>query len=197
MGGRGSSGSRGGGGGGASANPPKLVNPIQYYKEKYSQMTDLELNRAYTNAQIQMKKEQAKVLYEQNKLSKMVDEFKAMSSNDPKVNEKWDAIDKQTSVLNSARAKADLRSQAYFLAVNEKNNIRAKYDHNDIKNMTNGQLNSFYSNSYRESNKAKKRFENTSNAKTKTRYQQIYDTHNNNLKKASVEMQKRGLDSKG
>ena len=68
MGGRGSGGSRGGGG--ASNNPPKLVNLNQYYKEQYSQMTDLELNRAYANAQIQMKKEQAKVDFEQKNYPK-------------------------------------------------------------------------------------------------------------------------------
>ena len=43
----------------------------------------------YTDAQIQLRKEQAKVAFEQNKLFKMVDELNAMSDNIPKVNEKW------------------------------------------------------------------------------------------------------------
>lgn len=195
MGGRGSGGSRGGGG--ASNNPPKLVNLNQYYKEQYSQMTDLELNRAYANAQIQMKKEQAKVDFEQKKLSKMVEEFRAMSNDDPRLDKKWDAIDKQTSILNEARSRSQIRSQAYLFAVNEKYNIRAKYNPNDIKNMTNGQLNSFYNKSYKESNKTRRRIESTSNAKTRAKYQKIYDTHNNNFNKANAERQKRGLDGKG
>ena len=57
------------------------------------------------------------------------------------------SIEKPTSKLNDARSKADTMSKAYFLAVNEKHNIRAKYDSNDTKSMTNGQLNSFYNNS--------------------------------------------------
>ena len=52
------------------------------------------------------------------------------------------------SVLNDARSKSNIRSQAYLLAVNEKYNIRAKYNSNDMKSMTNGQLNSFYNKSY-------------------------------------------------
>lgn len=197
MGGRGSGGGRSGGGGGASNNPPKLINLKEYYKEKYSQMTDLELNRAYANAQIQLRKDQAKVLYEQKKLSKMVDEFRALSNDDPRVNTKWDAIEKQTSILDEARSKSDISSHAYFLAVNEKNNIRAKYNTNDMKSMTNGQLNSFYNNSYKEGAKARRRLEKTSNPKTKAKYQKIYDKYNNDFKKASTEMQKRGLDGKG
>lgn len=196
MGGRGSGGKRSGGGG-ASSNPPKLVNLHEYYNELYSKMTDLELNRAYVNARVQLRKEQAKVEFEYKKFSKMVDEFKAMSDDDPKADEKWYAIEKQSSKLNEARSKADIRSTAFYLAVNEKYNIRAKYNPNDMKNMTNGQLNSFYNNSYRESNKARKRIETTSNAKTRAKYQKIYDMHNNNFKKASAEMQKRGLDGKG
>ena len=73
MGGRGSGGGKSSGGGGASSTPPRLVSVNDYYKEKYSQMNDLELNRAYVNAQNLMKKEQAKVLYEQEKLSKMME----------------------------------------------------------------------------------------------------------------------------
>ena len=55
MGGRGSGGSRSGGG--ASANPPRLVSPSQYYQEKYRDLTDKELNRALINSRNQMNKE--------------------------------------------------------------------------------------------------------------------------------------------
>ena len=44
MGGRGSGGGKSSGGGGASSTPPRLVSVNDYYKEKYSQMNDLELN---------------------------------------------------------------------------------------------------------------------------------------------------------
>src|SRR5574344_2019333 len=196
MGGRGSGGGKSSGGGGASSTPPRLVSVNDYYKEKYSQMNDLELNRAYVNAQNLMKKEQAKVLHEQEKLSKMMEEFKALPENHPEVNKKWDAIDKQMSVLNDARSKSNIRSQAYLLAVNEKYNIRAKYNPNDMKSMTNGQLNSFYNKSYKESSKARQKIEKTSNAKTKAKYQKIYDQHNKNFFAANNERNNRGLDGK-
>ena len=92
MGGRGSGGGRSGGGGGASSQQDhevKLRSLNEIYQEKYSQMTDSELNRALTNAKNQMNKEQAKVLHEQQKLQKMVDEFKKMKDTDPGVDEKW------------------------------------------------------------------------------------------------------------
>ena len=197
MGGRGSGGGKSSGGGGASSTPPRLVSVNDYYKEKYSQMNDLELNRAYVNAQNLMKKEQAKVLYEQEKLSKMMEEFKALPANHPEVNKKWDAIDKQMSVLNDARSRADIRTQIHYLAINEKYNVRDKQATNNIKSMTNGQLNSFYNKSYKESSKARQKIEKTSNPKTKAKYQKIYDQHNKNFNKASAEMQKRGLDGKG
>ena len=198
MGGRGSGGGKSGSGGGASIknNEVRLRSINDIYKEKYSQMTDLELNRAYANAQIQMKKEQAVVMHEQEKLAKMVEEFKAMANDDPRLDAKWDAIDKQTTILNDARSRSDIRSQAFLLAVNEKYNIRAKYNSKDMKHMTNGQLNSFYNNSYKESAKARRKIENTSNPKTKAKYQKIYDAHNENFKRASAEMAKRGLGGK-
>ena len=200
MGGRGSGGGRSGGGGGASSQQDhevKLRSLNDILKEKYSQMTDLELNRAYANAQIQMNKEQAKFLHEQQKLTKMVDEFKAMSNDDPRLDKQWDAIDKQTSIMYDAKSRSEIKSQAFLLAVNEKYNIRAKYNPNDMKSMTNGQLNSFYNNSYRESTKARKKLESTSNPKTRAKYQKIYDHHNNNFEKASAERYKRGLDGNG
>ena len=72
MGGRGSGGGKSGGGGGASIknNEVRLRSINDIYQEKYSKMTDDELNRALTNAKNQLNKEQAKVLYEQQKLSK-------------------------------------------------------------------------------------------------------------------------------
>lgn len=194
MGGRGSGGSRGGGG--ASNNPPKLVNLNKYYKEQYAQMTDKELNKAYRNAQVLLKKEQAKVEFEQNKLSKMVEEFKAMPNKDPNLNQKWDAIDKQTSKLNDARARAEIRSQAYLLAVNEKYNVRAKQSNSDLSKMTDGQLNSYYNKSYYESRKARDRAERTNNPKTLAKYQKLYEQHNDNFFKANAERTKRGLDGK-
>ncbi|MBQ9245598.1 hypothetical protein IJ182_04955 [bacterium] len=131
--------------------------------------------------------------------SLLIDELFTLTNNSPKVPVPTilQAIDKQGSVLNEARSRAEIRSQAYFLAVNEKYNIRAKYNSNDMKSMTNGQLNSFYNNSYKESSKARKRLESTSNPKTRAKYQKIYDQHNDNFKKASAEMYKRGLDGKG
>ena len=105
MGGRGSGGGRSGGGGGASSQQDhevKLRSLNEIYQEKYSQMTDSELNRALTNAKNLMNKEQANVLHEQQKLEKMVNEFKKMKDTDPGVDEKWNAIDKQTGVLNDA-----------------------------------------------------------------------------------------------
>ena len=200
MGGRGSGGGRSGGGGGASSQQDhevRLRSLNDIYQEKYSQMTDSELNRALTNAKNQMNKEQAKVLHEQQKLQKMVDEFKKMKDTDPGVDEKWNAIDKQTGVLNDARSRLDISSQAYYLGINEKHNVRGKYTANDIKNMSNGQLNSFYNNSYKESSKARRRIENTSNPKTRAKYQKIYDTQNDYFNKATVEKNIRGLDGKG
>lgn len=160
-------------------------------------MTDLELNRAYANAKIQMDKEQAKFLQEQQKLTKMVEEFKAMSNDDSRLDAKWDGIDKQISIMYDAKSRSEICSQAFLLAVNEKYNIRTKYNPNGMKSMTNGQLNSFYNNSYKESAKTRRKLENTSNPKTKDKYQKIYEHNSNNFKKASAEKAKRGLDGKG
>lgn len=193
MGGRGSGGGRSSGGGKSSSNPPKLVNANQYFKEHYSKMTDAELNRAYVNAKNQMKKEQVKVAFEKNKLSKMVDEFKAMSNDDPRLNKKWDAIEKQTSRLNDASSKAEIRSQSYLWAVNERYNIRGKYNPNDLKGMTNGQLNSYYNKTYKEGAKAKARAERTNNPKTRAKYEKIYKESSQNFNKANAEREKRGL----
>ena len=90
-----------------------------------------------------------------------------------------------------------IRSQAYYLGINEKHNVRGKYTANDIKNMSNGQLNSFYNNSYKESSKARRRIENTTNPKTRAKYQKIYDTQNDYFNKATAEKNIRGLSDKG
>lgn len=195
MGGRGSGGSRSSGG--ASENPPRLVSINDYYKDKYSKMTDKELNRAYINAQNLMKKEQTKVMYEQEKLAKMMEEFKALPAEHPDVNTKWDAIENQMTKLNDARSKSDIRSQAYLLAVNEKYNIRAKYNVNDMKSMTNGQLNSFHAKSYRESQKARNKIETAKTKATRVKYEKLFNEHNANFNKAEQERYRRGLDDKG
>ena len=199
MGGRGSGGGKSGGGGGASIknNEVRLRSINDIYQEKYSKMTDDELNRALTNAKNQLNKEQAKVLYEQQKLSKMVDEFKAMKDTDPKVNEKWEAIDKQTAVLNDARSRLDIRSQAYYLGINEKHNVRGKQTTKDIKSMTDGQLNSFYNRSYNELHKAQRQIEKTKNPKTRAKYLKLFQEHDNNFLSANKERYNRGLDGKG
>ncbi len=199
MGGRGSGGGKSGGGGGASIknNEVRLRSINDIYQEKYSKMTDEELNRALISAKNQLNKEQAKVLYEQQKLSKMVDEFKAMKDTDPKVNEKWEAIDKQTAVLNDARSRLDIRSQAYYLGINEKHNVRGKQTTKDIKGMTDGQLNSFYNRSYNELHKAQRQVEKTKNPKTREKYLKLFKEHDNNFLSANEERYKRGLDGKG
>jgi len=196
MGGRGSGGGRSSGGG-KSENPPKLVNPINYYKEKYSKMNDNELKKAQVNARKLMKKEQVKVAFEEEKLSKMMEEFKALPNDHPDVNKKWDAIDKQMSVLNDARARATIRSDAYFMAINERFNVRAKYNANDIKSMTNGQLNSFHAKSYHESQKARNKIETAKTKATRVKYEKLFNEHNANFNKAEQERYKRGLDDKG
>ena len=194
MGGRGSSGSRSGGG--ASANPPRLVSPNQYYQEKYRDLTDKELNRALINSRNLMNKENAKVRFEEAQLEKVLNDFKNVSMSDADYEAKSAALDKQMSKVNDARAKASIRETAYYLAINEKNNVRAKQTVADLNQMTNGQLNSYYNRSYNESNKAKNKIEQTNNIKIKTKYQKIYDAHNNNFWAANKERSIRGLDGK-
>ena len=82
MGGRGSGGGKSGGGASKISKEVNLRSINDIYQEKYSQMTDKELDRAYKNAQVLMNKEQANVLHEQQKLSKMVDEFKKTFNDD-------------------------------------------------------------------------------------------------------------------
>ncbi len=202
MGGRGSGGGRSGGGGGASKNlepnkEMKLTTISEHYKDKFSKLTDKELNRAYVNSRNLMKKEYVKAEFEQRKLSKMVDEFKSLSENDPQVATKWEAIEKQTAIRDEARSRAGIREQIHYLAVNERNNVRGKQSAENLKNMTDGQLNSYYNKTYNEGLKARTRLENTKNPKTRAKYQKLYEEHNQNFFKANAEKEKRGLWGKG
>ena len=63
-------------------------------------------------------------MHEQQKLTKMVDEFKAMSNDDPRLDKQWDAIDKQTSIMYEAKSRSEIKSQAFLLAVNEKEMVK-------------------------------------------------------------------------
>ena len=203
MGGRGSGGGKAGGGkaslGGAfsdiRANNNRDFN--EQVKSKLSEMTDKELNRAIINTKNQMNNETVKLALEQNKLRKMNEEFRKVNMSDKDYESKSLALDKQISKVSEAQSRADIRTQIHYLAINEKYNVRDKQATNNIKSMTNGQLNSFYNKSYKESSKARQKKKKTSNPKTKAKYQKIYDQHNKNFNKASAEMQKRGLDGKG
>ena len=161
MGGRGSGGSRSGGG--ASANPPRLVSPNQYYQEKYRDLTDKELNRALINSRNLMNKENAKVRFEEAQLEKVLNDFKNVSMSDADYEAKSAALDKQMVRVNDARAKASIRETAYYLAINEKNNVRAKQTVADLNQMTNGQLNSYYNRMYASGAKARTKAERTNN----------------------------------
>lgn len=201
MGGRGSGGGRSGGGGGASKNTEQnkemqLTTISDFYKDKFSKMTDKELNRAYINSRNLMNKESVKAEYEQRKLSKMVDEFKSLSENSPNIESKWESIEKQSAIRNEAKSKAEIREQIHYLAVHERNNVRGKQNSSDVKSMTDGQLNSYYNKSYKESSKARSRIENAKNAKTRAKYQKLYEEHSNNFNKAEAERNIRGLDGK-
>ena len=194
MGGRGSGGSRSGGG--ASANPPRLVSPNQYYQEKYRDLTDKELNRALINSRNLMNKENAKVRFEEAQLEKVLNDFKNVSMSDADYEAKSAALDKQMVRVNDARAKASIRETAYYLAINEKNNVRAKQTVNDVKSMTNGQLNSFHAKSYRESQKARNKIETAKTKATRTKYEKLFNEHNANFNKAEQERYRRGLDGR-
>ena len=107
------------------------------------------------------------------------------------------ALDKQINKVTDARARASIRETAYYLAINEKNNVRAKQTVNDVKSMTNGQLNSFHAKSYRESQKARNKIETAKTKATRTKYEKLFNEHNANFNKAEQERYRRGLDGKG
>ena len=202
MGGRGSGGGKAGGGkaslGGAfsdiRANNNRDFN--EQVKSELSEMTDKELKRAIINTKNQMNNETVKLALEQNKLRKMNEEFRKVNMSDKDYESKSLALDKQISKVSEAQSRADIRTQIHYLAINEKYNVRDKQATNNIKSMTNGQLNSFYNKSYKESSKARQKIEKTSNPKTKAKYQKIYDQHNKNFFAANNERNNRGLDGK-
>ena len=199
MGGRGSGGGKAGGGKASlcgafsdiRANNNKDFN--EQVKSKLSEMTDKELSRAIVNTKNQMNNETVKLALEQNKLRKMNEEFKNVNMSDKDYESKSLALEKQISKVSEAQSRANIRTQIHYLAINEKYNVRDKQVPNNIKSMTNGQLNSFYNKSYKESSKARQKIEKTSNPKTKAKYQKLYDEHNYNFNKAIAERDRRSL----
>lgn len=206
MGGRGSGGGKGGGkasaGGGTlggSVGNAAKQNEIdsrgfsKQIESKLSNMTDKELNRTIINSKNLMNKENAKLAFERNKLQKLNDEFKKLKDDDPKIDSKWNEIQKQMDKVSEQQSYANARTQIHYLAINEKYNVRDKHIANNISSMTNGQLNSFYNKSYKEGAKARVRLEKTNNSKTRAKYQKLYDEHNNNFNKATAERDRRSL----
>lgn len=204
MGGRGSGGGRSGkasaGGilGGSVSNAAKQneIDSRSFSKqiqEKLANMTDKELNRTIINSKNLMNKETAKLTYETNKLKTMNEEFKKMKEGDPNIDSKWNAIEKQMAKVSEQQSYTNARSQIHYLAINEKYNVRNKHIADNISSMTNGQLNSFYNKSYKESSKAKMKLEKTNNAKTRAKYQKLYNEHNINFNKATTEKDRRSL----
>lgn len=195
MGGRGSGGSRGGGSIGKNYN----INSRSFtdtVKDKMANLSDAELKKAITNTRNAMNRAAANLAYEQNKLRKMTEEFRGVQMTDSDYESKSAALDKQIAKVSDAQSYANARTQIHYLAINERNNVRANHVAENIKSMTNGQLNSFYNRSYREGHKARNKVERTKNAKTKAKYQKLYDAHDNNFWTANQERSNRGLDGK-
>ena len=195
MGGRGSGGSRGGGNIGKEYN----VNSRSFtdtIKDKMANLSDSELKKTITNTRNAMNRATTNLAYEQNKLRKMTEEFRGVQMTDSDYDSKSAALEKQISKVSEAQSYANARTQIHYLAINERNNIRDKHVAENIKSMTNGQLNSFYNRSYREGHKARDKAERTKNAKTKAKYQKLYDAHDNNFWAANQERNNRGLDGK-
>lgn len=204
MGGRGSSGGRGGNAStgitlGSSVSNAAKQNEIdskgfsKQIQEKLANMTDKELNRTIINSKNLMNNENAKLAFERNKLQKLNDEFKKLKDDDPRIDSKWNEIQKQMDKVSEQQSYANARTQIHYLAINEKYNVRDKHIANNISSMTNGQLNSFYNKSYKEGAKARTRLEKTNNSKTRAKYQKLYDEHNNNFNKATAERDRRSL----
>ena len=195
MGGRGSGGSRGGGNIGKEFN----VNSRSFtdtVKDKMANLSDAELKKTIVNTKNAMNRAAANLAYEQNKLRKMTEEFRGVQMTDSDYESKSAALEKQIAKVSEAQSYASARTQIHYLAINERNNVREKHIVENIKSMTNGQLNSFYNRSYREGHKARDKAERTKNAKTKAKYQKLYDTHDNNFWAANQERSIRGLDGK-
>ena len=195
MGGRGSGGSRSGGSIGKNYN----VNSRSFtdtVKDEMANLTDAELKKAITNTRNAMNRAAANWAYEQNKLRKMNDEFRNVKMSDSDYESKSKALDKQIAKVSEAQSYASARTQIHYLAINERNNIREKHVANNIKSMTNGQLNSYYNRSYREGNKARDKAERTNNKKIREKYTKIYEEHSRNFDSANLERRNRGLDGR-
>ena len=195
MGGRGSGGSRSGGSIGKNYN----VNSRSFtetVKDEMAKLTDAELKKAITNTRNAMNRATANLVYEQNKLRKMNDEFRNVKMSDSDYESKSKALDKQITKVSEAQSYASARTQIHYLAINERNNIREKHVANNIKSMTNGQLNSYYNRSYREGNKARDKAERTNNKKIREKYTKIYEEHSRNFDSANLERRNRGLDGR-
>ena len=195
MGGRGSGGSRGGGSIGKNYN----VNSRSFtdtVKDEMANLTDAELKKAIVNTKNAMNRAAANLAYEQNKLRKMTEEFRGVQMTDSDYESKSAALDKQIAKVSDAQSYASARTQIHYLAINERNNVREKHVVNNIKSMTNGQLNSYYNRSYREGNKARDKAERTNNKKIREKYTKIYQEHSRNFDSANLERRNRGLDGR-
>ena len=195
MGGRGSGGSRGGGSIGKNYN----INSRSFtdtVKDEMANLTDAELKKAITNTRNAMNRATANLVYEQNKLRKMNDEFRNVKMSDSDYESKSKALDKQIAKVSEAQSYASAKTQIHYLAINERNNVREKHVANNIKSMTNGQLNSYYNRSYREGNKARDKAERTNNKKIREKYTKIYEEHSRNFDSANLERRNRGLDGR-
>ena len=195
MGGRGSGGSRGGGSIGKNYN----INSRSFtdtVKDEMANLTDAELKKAIVNTKNAMNRAAANLAYEQSKLRKMTEEFRGVQMTDSDYESKSAALDKQIAKVSDAQSYASARTQIHYLAINERNNVREKHVANNIKSMTNGQLNSYYNRSYREGNKARDRAERTNNKKIREKYTKIYEEHSRNFDSANLERRNRGLDGR-
>jgi len=195
MGGRGSGGSRGGGSIGKNYN----INSRSFtdtVKDEMANLTDAELKKAIVNTKNAMNRAAANLAYEQSKLRKMTEEFRGVQMTDSDYESKSTALDKQIAKVSDAQSYASARTQIHYLAINERNNVREKHVANNIKSMTNGQLNSYYNRSYREGNKARDKAERTNNKKIREKYTKIYQEHSRNFDSANLERRNRGLDGR-
>ena len=195
MGDRGSGGSRGGGSIGKNYN----INSRSFtdtVKDEMANLTDAELKKAITNTRNAMNRATANLAYEQSKLRKMTEEFRGVQMTDSDYESKSAALDKQIAKVSDAQSYASARTQIHYLAINERNNVREKHVANNIKSMTNGQLNSYYNRSYREGNKARDKAERTNNKKIREKYTKIYQEHSRNFDSANLERRNRGLDGR-
>ena len=195
MGGRGSGGSRGGGSIGKNYN----INSRSFtdtVKDEMANLTDAELKKAIVNTKNAMNRAAANLAYEQSKLRKMTEEFRGVQMTDSDYESKSAALDKQIAKVSDAQSYASARTQIHYLAINERNNVREKHVVNNIKSMTNGQLNSYYNRSYREGNKARDKAERTNNKKIREKYTKIYQEHSRNFDSANLERRNRGLDGR-